>query len=183
MIYLELFIEFIKIGLFTFGGAYGGIPVIQNSVLKNEWMDLSMFSNLLAVSESTPGPIMVNAATFIGYEQGGILGALVATTAVVLPSFVIIIVISRFLMKKIENPFIQGILKGIKPCIIGLIMATGLWIFISAFLWEKGRIDFVSLIILVILVFAIALKKLLWNKHISPILLIVFSAVLGIIFY
>lgn len=183
MIYIELFIEFIKIGLFTFGGAYGGIPVIQNAVLKKEWMDLSMFSNLLAVSESTPGPIMVNAATFIGYQQGGILGSLTATLAVVLPSFIIIISISRFFMKKINHPFMQGILKSIKPCVIGLILATGLWMLLSILFLEKVQIDFAAVIIFVILVFAIAFKRILWNKRISPILLIVFAALLGIVLY
>ena len=93
MIYLELFIEFLKIGLFSFGGAYGAIPIIQEAVLQKQWMNQDMFSNIVAISESTPGPIMVNAATYIGNVQGGFLGALVATTGVVLPAFVIVILI------------------------------------------------------------------------------------------
>ena len=182
MIYLKLFWEFLKIGLFTFGGAYGAIPLIQNSVLKNGWMDVSMFSNLLALSESTPGPIMVNAATFIGYHEAGVAGSLTATFAVVLPSFVIIVCISHFLKKWLENKKIQSILNGIKPCLTGVILATGLWMLLNTAFPEKTA-DYTAVLICAVLVLtAVAVRKI-WNKELSPIALILISAVLGIILY
>lgn len=89
MIYLTLFLEFLKIGAFSFGGAYGAIPLIKETVISHGWLNEEMFANIIAVSESTPGPIMVNTATYIGNVQGGILGAALATLGVVLPSWVL----------------------------------------------------------------------------------------------
>ena len=103
MILLSLFWEFLKIGLFTFGGAYGAIPLIRQCVLTQGWMTEETFANILAVSESTPGPIMVNSATYIGSSQAGILGAAVATLGVVLPSFVVILLISVLFAKLVKH--------------------------------------------------------------------------------
>ena len=100
MIYLELLIGFLKVGFFAFGGAYGAIPLIRDVVLSYEWISDEMLTYMIAVSESTPGPIMINLATYVGSSQAGLLGALIATSAVILPSFVIILVI-MVLLKKI----------------------------------------------------------------------------------
>lgn len=185
MIYLSLFIEFLKIGLFSFGGAYGAIPLIQETVKANGWMDEAAFSNLIAISESTPGPIMVNAATYIGNCQAGAIGAIAATSGVVLPSFFIVLLITALFPKMTKNKNVKMALKGIKPCLMGVVLATGLYMVCSTVLLSKISldIDYASLIILTLLIiisFAFYKKK---NKTISPISLIVVAAVMGCILY
>lgn len=173
--------EFLKIGLFSFGGAYGAIPIIQDVVLQKEWMDHDMFYNMIAISESTPGPIMVNAATYIGNMQAGFFGALVATSGVVLPAFVIILLIIALFQKLLKNDKVQMILKGIESCIIGVIIATGMYMLISGILVidEKHFIDHDSLMILMILIIVSIAYFKKKRKTISPIALIIISAVFG----
>ena len=125
MIYLELLLGFLRVGLFAFGGAYGAIPLIRDVVLSYGWLDEEMLSYMIALSESTPGPIMVNLATYVGNTQAGLPGAIIATLAVVLPSFVIILLVMALLKTLLKNPYVQAILRGLKPCIIGIILATG----------------------------------------------------------
>ena len=108
MIYLELFWGFLKVGCFAFGGAYGAIPLIRDVVLSYGWISDEMLTYMIAVSESTPGPIMVNLATYVGSNQGGFIGALVATTAVITPSFFIILLITVMLKNALKNPYIQA---------------------------------------------------------------------------
>lgn len=182
MIYLSLFLNFIKIGLFSFGGAYGAIPLIQETVIHNNWLSEEMFSNMLAISESTPGPIMVNAATFIGYDQAGELGALVATLGVVTPSFIIIMLVASILQKYIQNNKVQNVLKGVKPCIVGLVLATGIYMIVSMF---KTTDDYSvqTIIIFTVLVAILMCYNIIRKKELSPIILIIISAVLGIIFF
>ena len=127
MIYFDLLIGFLKAGLFAFGGAYGAIPLIRDVVLSYGWIEDEMLTYMIAVSESTPGPIMVNLATYVGSSQAGFWGALIATTAVVLPSFIIILLIMVLLKKLLKDPYVQAILRGLKPCIIGIILATGVF--------------------------------------------------------
>ena len=185
MIYLSLFWEFLKIGMFSFGGAYGAIPLIQDAVLQKGWMNEAMFANVLAISESTPGPIMVNSATYIGNQQGGILGALLATLGVILPAFVIILVITKFLRKFIQSRPAQAVLNGVAPCLMGIILATGVSMLFSTVLSIPGRIsvDWMAAIILGVLLIGLFVYKKLTKKELSPILLIVISAVLGIFLY
>ena len=111
MIYLELLIGFLKVGFFAFGGAYGAIPLIRDVVLSYGWIGDEMLTYMIAVSESTPGPIMINLATYVGSSQAGLLGALIATSAVILPSFVIILVIMVLLKKILKNPWVQAVLR------------------------------------------------------------------------
>ena len=126
MMYLDLFLGFLKVGCFAFGGAYGAIPLIQDVVMSYGWISDEMFAYFVAVSESTPGPIMVNLATFIGKQVGGPLGAAIATITVVLPAFVIILLVMVLFKKAMERKWFQNILKGLQPTIIGIIIATGL---------------------------------------------------------
>ena len=121
---MELFWAFLKIGAFAFGGAYGAIPLIRDTVLSHGWMDAQMFANLTAVAESTPGPIMVNLATYVGAVEAGLPGALVATLGVVLPSFVLILLSAAF-RSLLGYPAVRAALQGIKPCLAGLILAAG----------------------------------------------------------
>lgn len=185
MIYLSLFWEFLKIGLFSFGGAYGAIPIIKEAVLARGWMDSDMLSAMLAVSESTPGPIMVNSATYIGNQQGGILGAFLATFAVVLPAFIIILIFAVKLKKALENRFAKALLSGIAPSLMGIIFATGFFMVLSDVIGSVQSIQFdlFALLIFAVLVAAIFVAKLVFHKKLSPIMLILLSAALGIVFY
>ena len=185
MIYLQLLWAFLKVGLFSFGGAYGAIPLIRDIVLKNSWLSDEMFTYFIAVSESTPGPIMVNMATYIGSSQAGFLGAMLATVGVVLPSFIIILVIVSLLNNFIKNKYVQSVLRGIRPCFIGIVSAMGIYIVISN-VFPTASIDFFdwqSLLVTCIL-FALSFGyQKIKSKDFSPILLITLSAVMGIVVY
>ena len=115
MIYLDLFLGFLKVGCFAFGGAYGAIPLIRDVVMSYGWLSDEMLTYMIAVSESTPGPIMVNLATYIGSNQAGFLGAVIATLAVVLPSFLIILLVTALLKTALKNKYVQAVLKLISP--------------------------------------------------------------------
>ena len=184
MIYIALFIGFLKVGLFSFGGGYVSIALIREIVLSYGWLDDEMLSYMIAVSESTPGPIMVNLATYIGSSQGGILGAFIATAAVVLPAFLIILIIMLLLKSLLKNKVVQGILSGLKPCIIGIILATGIYIIWKNFNICSGAVSDVPAIALTIVLGGLyfGLRKLI-KKKISPIMLICVSAVCGMIVY
>ena len=176
MIYLDLLIGFLKVGLFAFGGAYGAIPLIRDVVLAYGWLNDEMLTYMIAVSESTPGPIMVNLATYVGSSQAGFPGALIATAAVVLPSFIIILLIMVLLKKLLKNPYVQAILRGMKPCIVGIILATGLYMI----LLSPNTTAIIMTVVLSAVYFGSG--KIL-KKGISPIGLIGISAVAGIIIY
>ena len=126
MIYFKLFLTFLEIGAVSFGGGYGMISLIREAVLSNHWLTESEFINFIAVSESTPGPLAVNMATFIGSSQGGVLGSLLATLGVVLPSFVIILLIAAVLSNLLKYAGVQAFLSGVRPCVVALILATAL---------------------------------------------------------
>ena len=142
MICFDLLIGFLKVGLFAFGGAYGAIPLIRDVVLSYGWIEDEMLTYMIAVSESTPGPIMVNLATYVGSSQAGFRGALIATTAVVLPSFIIILLIMVLLKKLLKNPYVQAVLRGLKPCIIGIILATGVFMILQHSVGSPGALSF-----------------------------------------
>jgi len=124
MIYLQLFWSFFKIGMFSFGGGYAMIPIIQREIESHEWIAAKEFADIVAVSQMTPGPLAVNAATYIGVKIAGVLGSAVATFAVSLPSFIIIISIANFLVKFKESNTINSVLKGIRPVTTGLISSA-----------------------------------------------------------
>ena len=185
MIYFDLLIGFLKVGLFAFGGAYGAIPLIRDVVLSYGWIEDEMLTYMIAVSESTPGPIMVNLATYVGSSQAGFWGALIATTAVVLPSFIIILLIMVLLKKMLKDPYVQAILRGLKPCIIGIILATGLYMILhncvdSSIQFSLNTTAIIMTVVLSAVYFGSG--KIL-KKGISPIGLIGISAVAGIIIY
>ena len=185
MIYLDLLIGFLKVGLFAFGGAYGAIPLIRDVVLAYGWLNDEMLTYMIAVSESTPGPIMVNLATYVGSSQAGFPGALIATAAVVLPSFIIILLIMVLLKKLLKNPYVQAILRGMKPCIIGIILATGLYMILhncvdSSIQFSLNTTAIIMTVVLSAVYFG---SGTILKKGISPIGLIGISAVAGIIIY
>ena len=125
MIFLMLFIEFFKVGLFTFGGGFAMIPLIEDIVVSYGWLTEAEFYNLIGICESTPGPVAINMATYIGSEQGGLFGSFCATLGVVLPSFIIIVLIAAILKNFTENRFFKGFIRGVKPVVAALILATG----------------------------------------------------------
>ncbi|MEE5990809.1 MAG: chromate transporter [Lachnospiraceae bacterium] len=184
MIYLELFVAFLEVGLFSFGGGYVSIPLIREIVLSYGWMDDGMITHMIAVSESTPGPLMVNMATYVGSTQGGILGALIATLAVVLPAFLIIILVTAILRRFISNRYFQAILSGMKPSIIGIIMAMGIYLMVqNCFGNMISGIDIMAVVLAIILGVIYWGSRKIKKNGISPILLIIISAGAGILFY
>jgi len=184
MILFELFIGFLKVGCFAFGGAYGAIPLIRDVVLFYGWLNDEMLTYMIAVSESTPGPIMVNLATYVGSSQAGILGSLVATLAVVLPSFIIILLVTALLKAVLKNPYVQAVLRGLKPCMIGIIMATGVYMILkNGIIIQDNSILFRPLLMTVVLGVLYFGSRKVWKAGISPILLISLSAAAGIAVY
>lgn len=180
MSYLELFIGFLKVGFFSFGGAYAAIPLIREVVLSYGWIDEEKLAYMIAVSESTPGPIMINLATYIGATQCGIFGALIATFAVILPSFFIVLFITAMMSKVIKNKYILAVIEGIKPCIFGVILATGCWMIIRNLFGDKiGNIDIRAIITTFVLGLIYFGSRIIFKKKMSPILFIAVSAVVG----
>ena len=182
MIYLELFLTFLTIGAFTFGGGYAMLPLIQNAVLEKNWLTESEIVNFIAVSESTPGPFAINIATYIGSVMGGIPGSMFATLGVVMPSFIIILIVAKFFEKFKENKIVKGCMTGLKPAVIGLIgsavISIGKTVFFPSGITALAFTDkmfYVSIAIFLIMAFLTLKKKL------HPILIICISAVIGII--
>lgn len=185
MILLELFFGFLKVGCFAFGGAYGAIPLIRDVILQHGWLTDETLTYMIAVSESTPGPIMVNLATYVGSSQAGIPGALLATTAVVLPSFLIILLITALLRTLLKDKYVQAALRGMKPSIIGIILATGIFMLlrnclsiVPAFTLHLRETLLTAALLLILYGY-----RFLFKKKLSPILLFLIAAVLGMIFY
>lgn len=184
MILIELFIGFLKVGCFAFGGAYGAIPLIRDVVLSYGWLDEEMLTYMIAVSESTPGPIMVNLATYVGSSQAGFPGAAAATLAVVLPSFLIILLVTALLKAVLKDPCVQAVLRGLKPCMIGIILATGAYMIIRNGMVISGDALQIRPLILTAALGAVYFgSRKIMKGGISPILLICISAAAGIAAY
>lgn len=184
MIYLDLFLGFLKVGLFAFGGAYGAIPLIRDVVLSYGWLSDEALSYMIAVSESTPGPIMVNLATYVGSTEAGFLGALVATLAVVLPSFIIILMITALLKNAFKNKYVQAVLRGLKPSVIGIVLAMGVYMLVKNCLMEDTfKMNLRSIVITAVLGIVAVLYKYFSKKKMSPIIMIVISSLLGMFVY
>ena len=186
MLYFMLFLEFLKIGLFTFGGGYAMIPLIREVVLKHGWLDESQFLNMIGVAEVTPGPIAVNMATYVGSTQAGFLGALLCTIGVILPAFIIMLLISILLKKFMKNKYVQSALSGIKFVAIALIAASAITIFADVlfpYTLNNGisfSINFVAIKMFVLIVAGYFLLKILLKKKPGPISIIIMSAIIGL---
>ncbi len=188
MIYLELFWAFLKIGCLSFGGAYAAIPLMRDIALGYGWLTEDKLSYFIAVSESTPGPVMVNLATYIGSSRGGILGAALATLGTILPAFVIILIVVKVMQAFLKNQYVASVLNGIKPAVVGLILSVGIYMSGEAIGLLGGEKlfsvpDWKAIVIGVILSVVIVIYKKLKKKQLSPIALIAISAVLGIAIY
>ncbi len=180
MIYLELFLTFFKIGLFTFGGGYAMLPFIQKEVALHGWLTDAEVINFVAVSESTPGPFAINISTYVGIETGGILGAICATLGATLPSFIVILLVAKFYEKFKNSKIVSGCMTGLKPAAIGLIGTAVLTIGKTVFfptavsLASIMTFGFITSLVIFAVMFVLAMKK----TH--PIIIIVISAILGI---
>lgn len=184
MIYITLFFEFFKIGLFTFGGGFSMIPLVEETVIKHGWLSESLFYDFIGVCESTPGPIAINMATYIGSTQGGLLGSIVATLGVVLPSFIIILLIASVLKHFTENKYFKSFIKGVQPVVVGLLVSTGLIMLMKAIGVigsSATNINLPSIIIFLLLVAIYFTYKKFFRKKLSAIQIILISAILGII--
>ena len=181
MILLDLFLGFLQVGCFAFGGAYGAIPLIRDVVMSYGWLDEEALTYMIAVSESTPGPIMVNLATYIGYHQGGVLGSAVATFAVILPAYLVILLVLGILKNTIKSPYVQAVLRGLKPCVTGIVLATGIYMVLQNCLLP--HFDLRGMIVTGILSAILIAYRLIFKKKLSPLVLIGISACLGIIVF
>ncbi|ODS49821.1 MAG: Chromate transport protein [Halanaerobium sp. 4-GBenrich] len=185
MIYLTLFFEFFKVGLFALGGGLAALPFLQDLIIKYGWMTAEELLNMIAISESTPGAIGINTATFIGYNTTGIAGGITATLGLAAPSIIIIIIIAHYFQKFNEHPLVESAFSGIRPAVAGLI-ASAAFELAQGGIFELNKLqlnqnfkdffDYKSLLLLVFIF--IAIRK--FKQH--PIVYIVFAAVIGIIF-
>ena len=169
MIFVDLFLAFFKIGLFSFGGGYAMIPLISEEIANHGWMNEAEFIQIIGIAEMTPGSIAINAATFIGFQTAGLSGALVASLGVLMPSLLIILFISAFFFKYSRHPLMKKIFSGIRPVVTGLIFSAG--ILIGKEIIFEPR----TLIVLAGLILVVKFKK------IHPIMLIVLAAVSGVV--
>lgn len=174
---LQLFVSYLKIGFFGFGGGYAMLSLIHSEVVvRNGWLTNGEFSDIVAISQMTPGPIAINSATYIGYEVAGFWGSVVATVAVCLPALTIMMLITRFFLRLRDNRYVQGVVKGMRPVVVGMIAAAALLLIFPHS--EDGRsfIDGWSWVIFIGVLLASV-------KRVNPILLIVLSAVAGVVIY
>ena len=177
MIYLQLLYSYLKIGFFGFGGGYAMLSLIQNEVVvQNQWMTNAEFTDIVAISQMTPGPIAINSATYIGYTVAGFWGSVVATTAVCLPALTLMILITRFFLHLRDNRYVKGVIAGMKPVVVGMIGAAALLLMFPKSADGASFIDGWSWAL-----FAAAMVASL--KKVNPILLIVLGAVAGVAIY
>ena len=186
MIYLQLFLTFLKVGAFAFGGGYAMLSLIGDSVLRSGWMNEEDLLNFVGVETVVPGPIAVNMATYIGYEQGGLPGAILATLGVVLPSFLIILIVAAFLRNLLKYPPVKAFVAGMRPALCGLILSVAATMALTVFFGidtipcANLSFDWRIFAVLSVLIAVSAVWKRTKKKEISSILLVILSGVLGI---
>ena len=182
MIYLQLFYTFFKIGLFGFGGGYAMLSMIQGEVVtRYNWVSTQEFTDIVAISQSTPGPIGINAATYVGFTAtGSIWGSVIATFAVVLPSFILMLTISKFFLKYQKHPAVEAVFSGLRPAVVGLLASAAL-VLMNVENFGSPTDDTYTFIISIIifLVAFIGTKK----YHANPILMIIACGIAGLILY
>lgn len=176
------------IGTVSFGGGYSMISLIRETVLKNGWLGEGEFMNFIAVSESTPGPLAINIATFVGSSQGGFFGAVCATLGVVLPSFIIILIIAAIIKNLLKYGSVNAFLSGVRPCIVAMILATAVIMALDTLFSFKAvgsgfLPDIKSILLFVFLILLSSVYRRIRKKNISPIFMIILSAGCGIILF
>lgn len=184
ILYLQLFITFFKIGLFGFGGGYAMLSMIQGEVVTNyKWLSAQEFTDIVAISQMTPGPIGINAATYVGYTatDGSIFGSIVATFAVVFPSFILMLLISKFFLRYSTHPMVEAVFQGLRPAVVGLLAAAAL-ILMTPENFSSPSTDLYSFIVSII-IFILAFYFSRSRYKINPILLIIICGLAGLILY
>lgn len=180
MIYFELFLSFLQIGLFSFGGGYAAMPLIQGQVVTGHgWLSMQEFTDLVTISQMTPGPIAVNAATFVGIRVAGIPGALVATVGCILPSCIIVTLLARLYLKYRNMKLMQGILNSLRPAVVAMIASAGISILISAFWGSGAAITFAGTSWVLVIIFAVCLV-LLTKCKMNPIWVMLLAGVMKV---
>lgn len=186
MEYLRLYWIFFKVGLFAIGGGLAAIPLIQDEVVERGWITAAQFTDMIAVSESTPGPIGVNIATYVGFSQYGVLGSIVASIGIVTPSVIIIILVSKFIMGFRDNKYVDGMFNGVRPAVTGLILSAAYTVaMITLVDTTRYRVsgDILDLFnveaIIMFVVFLYVSNK--WKHH--PIFYIVIAGILGVFLF
>lgn len=177
MIYLQLFWSFLQIGLFSFGGGYAALPLIQGQIVdRHGWLAMAEFTDLITISQMTPGPIAINAATFVGIKIAGLAGAAAATLGCVLPSCVIATVLARLYLKYRTMSLLQGVLGSLRPAVVAMIASAGVSILVTAF-WGEAVVAFAATNWVMVALFALSVFLLLKCK-LDPILVMVLAGVL-----
>jgi chromate transporter len=177
MIYLQLFLSYLKIGFFGFGGGYAMLSLIQNEIVEQRgWLTATQFADIVAVSQITPGPIAINSATYIGYTIGGVAGSVVATFAVCLPSLTLMLLLTRFFLRHRENRYIQTVVKAVTPIVVGMIASAALLLMFP----RTGESDNFTDVWSWLLFGAVLYGS---YRKVNPILMIILSAVAGVVIY
>ncbi len=180
MIYIQLFLSFLQIGLFSFGGGYAALPLIENQVVEsNQWLSVAEFSDLVTISQMTPGPIAINTATFVGTKIAGMGGAIVATLGCILPSCIIVSFLTFIYLKYRKLDVIKSTLATLRPAVIALIASAGLSILISAF-WGVGEISVMNTNINAVILFSLSMFLLL-KKNIDPIQVMLLAGICNVV--
>lgn len=175
MIYLQLFFSFLQVGLFSFGGGYAAMPLIQEQIVtKHGWLSMVEFTDLISISQMTPGPIAVNSATFVGNKIAGITGALVATAGCIFPSCIIVMSIAYIYLKNQNNQVVQEVLQSLHPAVIAMIASAGVTILITAFGGTTLKISLQNTDWSMVIIFLLSLV-LLRKTRISPILVMILA--------
>ncbi len=181
MIYLQLFLSFLQIGLFSFGGGYAAMPLIQGQVVtQHGWLSMEEFTDLITISQMTPGPIAVNSATFVGIKIAGIPGALVATGGCILPSCVIVTLIAKLYLKYRNMAMLQGVLNSLRPAVVAMIASAGISILLTAFWGSGAAISLLGTNWVLVAIFAVCLV-LLQKFKMNPIWVMVLAGVLKVL--
>ena len=176
MIYLQLFLSFLQIGAFSFGGGYAAMPLIQSQVVdSHKWLSMAEFTNLITISQMTPGPIAVNSATFVGLKVAGIGGAAIATAGCILPSCILVTLLAKLYLRYRKMDLLQGILGMLRPAVVALIASAGVSILVTAF-WPEGMILIQKTQIDMVIIF-IAAVYLIQFRKMNPVLVMVLSGV------
>ena len=183
-IFLELFLTCFKVGLFTIGGGAAIIPILQQEVVAKGWISMDEVLTYIAISESTPGPIAINMATFVGSSQAGILGALCATLGMVMPSCIIILIIAKFFSKFAENKYIKKVLVSIRPFVVGMILSAGIYLMLTAVgihSFNELSLEIRGIILTAVLATIMFAYKKIFKKPIPVIMFIVIAACVGML--
>lgn len=180
MLLVQLFISFLQIGAFSFGGGYAALPLIQNQIIDlHHWLDLREFTDLITISQMTPGPIAVNSATFVGLKIAGFPGAVVATLGCILPSCIIVSLIAYIYLKYRNLSLLQGILNSLRPAVVAMIASAGISILVTAFFGEEAVMSLANLHLEAMVIFIICVVLLKW-RNMNPIWVMVLAGAMQV---